>query len=142
MITDEMTAAEIIATAFDAELRLPTFHDMQWMLRSDEGYRYWMRLEELPKALRTLVNERSAMTGKKEQGADVWVMKQEIPGQHYEGTPGWRLAILPHWNEGGHHVIFAEAGCDHEFVTTNLGRCYNKYACQHCDFAYFVDSGD
>ena len=142
MTTKEMTAAEIIATAFNAELRLPTYHDMEYMLVSSGVRRCWMRLEELPTVLRTLVRERDSMTGKQVQGVNVFVAQERIGGQHHEGTPGWTLMILPHWYQGGSHVIMASAGCDHRFETTNLGRCYNKYACTKCDYVCFVDSGD
>lgn len=142
MTTKEMTAAEIIATAFDAKLRLPTAHDMEYMLEAKEGYRYWMRLEELPAELRKLVRERAAETGKDQQGVNVYVLPERIGGQRHEGTPGWTLLILPHWYQGGSQIIMASAGCQHEFETINLGRCYNKYACTKCDYTYFVDSGD
>ena len=143
MITEEMTVPEIIASAFDAELRLPTYHDMEYMLEAKGGYKYWMRLEELPAVLRRLVRERDAAAGKDaSQGVNVFVCQESIGGQRHEGTPGWTLLILPHWYKGGSQIIRASAGCDHEFETTNLGRCYNKYACTKCDYVYFVDSGD
>lgn len=32
--------------------------------------------------------------------------------------------------------------CAHEFKGTNLGRCYNRYTCIHCNYSYEVDSSD
>lgn len=32
--------------------------------------------------------------------------------------------------------------CTHEYTTTNLGRCYNRYTCKHCGYSYSIDSGD
>lgn len=142
MTTKEMTTDEIIASAFNAELRLPTFYDMEYMLNAKTGYACWARLEELPAELRRLVRERSAETGKAQSGVNVYVLPERIGGQHHEGTPGWTLLILPYFYDGGSKIIMASAGCRHEFETINLGRCYNKYACTKCSYAYFVDSGD
>jgi hypothetical protein len=137
-----MTIDEIIATAFNAELRLPTYYDMEYMLQAKTGHKCWARLEDLPKALRSLVNERADATGKRQSGVNIYVLPERIGGQHHEGPPGWTLLILPYWHEGGSQIIMASAGCDHSFETINLGRCYNKHACTKCDYAYFVDSGD
>lgn len=32
--------------------------------------------------------------------------------------------------------------CTHEFIETNIGRCYNRYDCVHCRHSYKVDSSD
>ena len=32
--------------------------------------------------------------------------------------------------------------CAHEYVTKNLGRCYNNYTCKHCGYSYDIDSSD
>jgi len=32
--------------------------------------------------------------------------------------------------------------CVHEYTTLSLGRCYNRYTCKHCGYAYDIDSGD
>lgn len=32
--------------------------------------------------------------------------------------------------------------CIHEVVSTNLGRCFNRYTCKHCGYSYDIDCGD
>jgi hypothetical protein len=32
--------------------------------------------------------------------------------------------------------------CVHEYTSQNLGRCYNRYTCKHCEYAYDIDSSD
>lgn len=63
-------------------------------------------------------------------------------GQSGGGGENVSLIILPWWSERDSRMIEIEVGCSHDMVTTNLGRCYNKYSCTKCEYAYTVDSGD
>ena len=32
--------------------------------------------------------------------------------------------------------------CKHEYEHTLAGNCYHRYTCNHCNYTYYIDSGD
>lgn len=47
---------------------------------------------------------------------------------------------LDYWTGKVRFFLFAE--CEHEFKTTNVGRCLNRYDCTKCGYSETIDSGD
>lgn len=84
-------------------------------------------------------------------GADVRFVEHDKTGNfgNYTGHPNIIAVFAPatSWASGkGYHMtgglVVATLGCDHQWTTTNLGRCYNRYRCTACGYHYSVDSGD
>lgn len=52
------------------------------------------------------------------------------------------MLCKPHWYGDDHVYVEVEVGCKHEWVTRNLGRCYNETKCTKCGAWYRIDSSD
>jgi len=60
----------------------------------------------------------------------------------YRADGRLRILVPPQFGWKTSVAVSADYGCSHSMKRTNLGRCYNKYACEKCDYSYTVDSGD
>lgn len=45
-------------------------------------------------------------------------------------------------NRDGVPTRYWRIGCEHEFTSQKLGRCYYSYTCKKCEYKTFVDSSD
>ena len=60
----------------------------------------------------------------------------------YRAEGRLRILIPPQFGWETALAVTADYGCSHSMKRTNLGRCYNRYDCDKCDYSYTVDSGD
>ena len=60
----------------------------------------------------------------------------------YRAEGRLRILVPPQFGWNTALAVTADYGCSHSMKRTNLGRCYNRYDCDKCDYSYTVDSGD
>ena len=73
-----------------------------------------------------------------------FVLVPRCAGQMRRGTPNLAIIVPPHWTDeyAQSPAVYAEYGCDHDYVETILGRCYRKITCSKCGYGEEIDSGD
>lgn len=66
-------------------------------------------------------------------------------GQIGRGTPNIYLILEPRfwgYRDGKAEVLRVELGCDHDYKSETLGRCWYRSTCQKCGYQFEVDSSD
>ena len=73
---------------------------------------------------------------------NVTLMHPPLGGQSGGGNYNLLLLCEPYWYGDDPVYVTVEVGCQHDWETRNLGRCYNETKCKKCGAWYRVDSSD
>lgn len=69
------------------------------------------------------------------------LMYPRTPGQ-MSNSENVLIVIEPYWYGDDNKYVLVEVGCTHEYVETQLGRCWRRATCVKCGAYYEVDSSD